>query len=132
MAAMHEDELLTVAETARLLKVSTVTIHRWLKQGRLPSYRVGPRAVRVRRADLNAVVHRADADEAQSPGPGYRIVTSIEDIRPLTEEEKQRVLAALERSKARGERILARRGGVPLDESWPMIREAREERSRQI
>src|SRR5712691_8866958 len=40
-------ELFTVAEAAKLLKVSTTTLHRWLKQGRLHAYRVGPRAVRV-------------------------------------------------------------------------------------
>ena len=36
-----EHDLLTIAETARALKVSTVTIHRWLKQDRLPSYHLG-------------------------------------------------------------------------------------------
>lgn len=56
MAIQHADDLITVAEAADLLRVSTVTIKRWLKQGRLPAYHVGPRAIRLRRADLAAVV----------------------------------------------------------------------------
>lgn len=56
MAIQHTDDLLTIAEAADLLRVSTVTIKRWLKQGRLPAYHVGPRAIRLRRADLAAVM----------------------------------------------------------------------------
>ena len=52
-------DLLTRAEAAKLLKVSPVTISRWLKQGRLPAYRLGPRAVRIRRADLEGLLRAA-------------------------------------------------------------------------
>src|SRR5438067_10137533 len=52
--AQHEQEgdLLTVKEAAALLKVSTATIKRYLKSGRLPGYQVGPRAIRIRAQDL--------------------------------------------------------------------------------
>lgn len=43
---------LTVAEAAREAKVSEKTIRRWYRAGRLPVDRLGPRLVRVRRADL--------------------------------------------------------------------------------
>ena len=36
------DELLTIAEAAKLLKVSPATLHRWLKDRRLRAYHVGP------------------------------------------------------------------------------------------
>ena len=39
-------ELLTVRETADLLKVSTVTVRRFIADGRLPAVKVG-RAVRI-------------------------------------------------------------------------------------
>ena len=47
--------LLTIAEAAVILKVSTVTVSRWGRQGRLPTLKIGPRAVRIRRADLDLV-----------------------------------------------------------------------------
>ncbi len=46
----------------------------------------------------------------------------------LTEDEKRRALEAMERAWEFQERLLAARGGVPFPESWPLIREAREER----
>jgi len=56
MTAAPELDLVTVAEAARLLRVSPVTIHRWIKRGLLPSCHVGPRAVRIRRADLENMI----------------------------------------------------------------------------
>ena len=50
-------ELLTVDETARLLKVAPVTVRRYIAEGRLPAVRVG-RAVRVRRDAVGAVLFR--------------------------------------------------------------------------
>ncbi|MGH2584581.1 MAG: helix-turn-helix domain-containing protein [Dehalococcoidia bacterium] len=121
-----ETDLLTVAEAARLLRVSRVTMRRWLKQGRLPSYRVGPRSVRVRREDLEKVLTPAQQEEgATASGAGTPWV------RRLTEEEKRRALEAVEASRALIADMRTRRGGRPMAESWPMIREAREERSKQ-
>ncbi len=131
MAADPEIDLLTVAEAARLLKVSRVTLHRWVKQGRLPACHVGPRAVRIRRGDLDKMVTPVRREEVQPMNEAMPLVTPI-TVRPPTEEEVRRGLAALEAAEALGERILARRGGQPLEESWPMIREAREERSKQL
>lgn len=52
----HDSEdLLTIAEAAEILKVSTVTLSRWRRQGRLPTLKVGPRAVRIRRSDLDLI-----------------------------------------------------------------------------
>ena len=48
-------ELLTVQETARLLKVTPITIRRHIAAGRLPAVRVG-RAVRIRREALGEFV----------------------------------------------------------------------------
>jgi excisionase family DNA binding protein len=44
-------ELMTVQETARLLRVSPVTVRRFIASRRLPAVRVG-RGVRVRREDV--------------------------------------------------------------------------------
>jgi excisionase family DNA binding protein len=47
-------ELLTVAETAAYLKVSTVTVRRYIASKRLPCVRVG-RNIRVRREDVESL-----------------------------------------------------------------------------
>jgi excisionase family DNA binding protein len=131
MHAESDADLLTIAEAARWLRVSTVTLHRWLKTGRLPAYRIGPRAVRIRREDLMRMVTPTTPEEARAAAePQSPAVQAT--VRPLTDEEKRRTLAALATARELGERILARRGGQPLDESWPIIRAAREQRSRQL
>lgn len=128
MMAMDTDaELLTVAQAAQALKISTVTVHRWLKQGRLSAFHVGPRAVRIRRDDLAQVVRPMRREEA--PEMNDRLTTVLSDIRPLTDADRKRALAALADARALGEVILARTGGIVLAESWPIINEARDERS---
>jgi hypothetical protein len=53
-------------------------------------------------------------------------------IRPMTDEEADRIDKVLKASRALGEKILARRNGKPLPSSWKLIRKAREERSKRI
>lgn len=47
-------ELLTVEETARMLKVSPITVRRFIAAGKLPAIRIG-RGVRVRREAIDAL-----------------------------------------------------------------------------
>lgn len=51
----HADELLTIAEVAKYLKVSRRTAWRWCKSGRLPAGKVGHQW-RVARSDLEDFV----------------------------------------------------------------------------
>lgn len=131
--ATQADELLTVAEAAALLKVSQVTLRRWIKQGRLAACRVGPRAVRIRRRDVTGAITPAQQETApvRTPDwqPNYRIVTDITELyKPVSEERRRRGRAAIERSKARTAEMAARNGGEPLAESWPIINEERDKR----
>src|SRR5687767_8544271 len=48
-------ELLTVHETAQLLKVSPITVRRFITDGRLPAVRVG-KSVRVNREAVDALI----------------------------------------------------------------------------
>lgn len=130
MATAPELDLVTVAEAAKLLKVSPVTIHRWMKRGLLPSCHVGPRAVRIRRSDLDNMIRPA-APRTERPVSHVEPYTPHRTT-PYTEEERQRMLEAMERARKLGERILKRRGGELLEEAWIIINEARDERSRQI
>jgi len=57
---------LTVPEAARYLKVSEPTVWRWIRQGRLPSTKVG----RLRRIPLAAIERLVNHGTPQSGGPG--------------------------------------------------------------
>lgn len=147
MATTLESDLLTVAEAAALLKVSRVTISRWLKQGRLPAYRVGPRAVRIRRADLAGLVRPVSGPEGSRPEGDQPVPEAvpawdwasipvdhelIASLRPMTEERRQALREAIERLDELNARMLKRRGGRPFPDSAVEIREAREERLKQM
>ena len=67
-----DGDLLTIPEAAAALKVSPVTIARWLKQGRLQAYRMGPRAVRIRREDLTEVLQALRPRRNRRVGAGIR------------------------------------------------------------
>lgn len=49
-------ELLTVKETAHLLKLKETTILRWLKSGKLKGFKLSRRAWRVREEDLKGLL----------------------------------------------------------------------------
>src|SRR5450755_4695366 len=55
-----DDEFLTVAEVAAILKLNQQTIRSWIDQGSLPALRVG-RRVRVLRRDLDQLLADAEA-----------------------------------------------------------------------
>jgi excisionase family DNA binding protein len=67
-----EDDYLTVADVAGLLKLNQQTVRNWIDQGKLPALRVG-RRVRIKRADLERLL--ADgysggvASAARASGP---------------------------------------------------------------
>lgn len=123
-------DLLTVDETAALLRVSPVTIRRFIASGRLPARRVG-RHVRVEREAAEAFAEPVVTGERKPP-----YTSSPEEIRaalrPMTDEEVAQTLAALKRAKETADWIQEQHGRKLLPESWPMIREDREERARQL
>jgi len=47
-----EEEILTLEESAILLKVSKATIRRWVKRGKLLAFKVG-REYRLRKTDIS-------------------------------------------------------------------------------
>ena len=55
------DRLLTVAEVAEALRVSTMTIYRMVKSGQLPATRVG-RSYRFRRADVQGYLEKGKVE----------------------------------------------------------------------
>jgi excisionase family DNA binding protein len=63
-----DDEFLTVADIARVLKLNQQTVRNWIDQGTLPALHVG-RRVRVRRADFDALVERGRTASALRADP---------------------------------------------------------------
>jgi excisionase family DNA binding protein len=115
--------LLTVPEAAAVLKVSPVTVSRWLRQGRLPAYRLGPRAVRIRRADLAAVFSPARERPSPSASAPERLADPalglVDDgaewvTGTLDTTAVEGKLAALAAAASLREQILARYKGTPL------------------
>ena len=125
--ATPDTDLLTIAEAMHLLKVSRVTVHRWLKSGRLRAYHAGPKAVRIRRGDVDALLTPIEGRE-MTPVKEAQPIPMQTTIKPLTDADVQRGLAALTASQQRIARLRARRGSVPYAPSWPLIRQEREER----
>ena len=48
-------ELLSIAEAARVLHISQSTLWRWIGRGEVPAYRIGPKRVWLKKADLDFV-----------------------------------------------------------------------------
>lgn len=63
---MHEP-MLTIDETARLLRVSPRTVYRLVRAGRLPARHVSPRLLRVPRAAVAALVELDDSPAEVRP-----------------------------------------------------------------
>ena len=49
-------DLVTTAEAGRLVGVHRQTVRAWVLAGRLPAYRIGPRSLKVSRADMFSLV----------------------------------------------------------------------------
>ncbi|HKV84602.1 MAG TPA: helix-turn-helix domain-containing protein [Ktedonobacterales bacterium] len=99
MSSSKTEELLTVREAAQLLKISPVTITRWLKQGRLRGYHAGPRAIRIKQTDVEALL---------TPTPSVR--TSDAPARPPKQDQPaQPTMEELARRRRLVATILARR-----------------------
>ena len=131
MAIGEDTELLTIAEAAKALKVSTVTIHRYLNQGRLTAYRVGPRAVRINRSELTRLLSPRKGKEVTAMTETLRAPSDVAVSTPTREEIERRRTAIAEAKALRAE-MLKRRGGAALPSSWQLIRQAREERARHV
>ncbi len=124
-----DEEYVTVAEAAMLLRVATSTIRRWIRDGDVPAYRVGRRRVALKRTDLKTLISPA------RPSSGT-VIRQADDqsteVRRLTPEEKQFALEALARAQRHAKETTARRGGRLFPPAWETINEMRDERTRQL
>ena len=61
-------ELLTIQETAQMLKVNPITVRRYIESGRLPAVRVG-RGVRVRKEAVDQLIEEVVPKKAARAAP---------------------------------------------------------------
>ncbi len=124
-----DEEYLTVAEAATLLRVAPSTIRRWIRAGDVPAHRIGRRRVALRRADLARLITPA------RPGVETNGNVTVDELgvgRQLTPEEVQQALDALDRAQRHAKETRARRGGKLFPPAWITINEQRDERTRQL
>lgn len=119
---------LTVRQAAEQLSVHPSTIRRWIDGGRLPAYRLGEKRIGVRPSDLARLVvpRPARADNGGRGAEPERLV-----IPALTREEQQRGFKALAELERLGAAIAARHGRL-TPESWELLNQSRDERSRDL
>jgi excisionase family DNA binding protein len=124
-----DEDFVTVAEAATLLRVAPSTIRRWIREGDIPAHRIGRRRVALRRADLVRLITpaRPSAETKDKVVADELIVGGR-----LTTEEKQHALEVMERARRHAAEIQARRGGKLFPPSWITINEQRDERTRQL
>jgi excisionase family DNA binding protein len=91
---------LTVREVAALLRVSDLTIRRWVWSGKLPALRVG-RTLRIKQADVDRLCENGGqraGSSAQSlrPGSARALLKAVEQCAPLVKpqdvEELERLI----------------------------------------
>jgi excisionase family DNA binding protein len=129
MAIQTTEDYVTVREAADILNVGTSTMRRWIREQRIPHYRLGQRRVLVRRAHLDQLVTLVPATPVTSEDDVD--INDIERFR-LTPKQRQERHAAIERIIRRRQEILDRRGGKPLSSSLELLHEARAQRSREL
>ncbi|HEY7060488.1 MAG TPA: helix-turn-helix domain-containing protein [Chloroflexota bacterium] len=123
-----DEQFVSVAAAAKLLGVHTATIRRWVDSGTLRAYRLGPRRLLLKREDLERLITPAHHEPATMVDMRQQDATPL---RPLTPEEKERALAAMETARQLAAEIRARRGGKLFSPSWAILNESRDARSRE-
>ncbi len=107
----------TIREAARILGVSKGTVWRWVKDRKLPAYKVGDRNIRIRRKDLPLVIKRTDI--------------GVKMVKEAVTGDKQQQLFVLKEAEALRAKIENRLGKL-LPSSVEEIRALREERAQHV
>lgn len=124
----NTDPFLTAAEVAQFLKVDKSTVRRWIARGKLPAYRAGDKAVRVRLSDVERLIaplHSRHQTESKA-------VTESLNVRPLTVEQQQQGLRALADLQRLHDELHAKKGPLELESSGELLAALRDERTQEL
>jgi excisionase family DNA binding protein len=100
------------------------TIRRWIRQGKLPAYRVGDKGIRVRYGDVMQLL----TPVGNGHEDGQRADNRLPQPSHLTDEEQHRAHEAVETARALQHELRAEYGTM-TPESWEFLKESREERT---
>lgn len=118
-------QLLTAPQAARLLGVHLSTIRRWIRERKLPAYRIGEKGVRVRASDVALLISPLHATPENGEHTSLR---GRDRKRRLSVEDQQRGLAIL----ADLEQLDREFGPDLLPDSTEFIHQMREERTEEL
>lgn len=130
MAIRLKDEYLTIPEAADELGVAQSTVRRWIREERLPSYRLGDRRILVKRDDMEHLIVPARPRKLEIVDITDRSVLERQRNRRMAPEEQERAFQAIERLRELERELRRSRPGyewTPVDD---LIREAKEQRDR--
>ena len=88
-------QYLTLADAADLHGVTVRTLQRWLDTGLLTRYKLGPRLVRVDRAELESLVRPDGPGDLRAERLADYIERVVAEAPPLTTEQRERIAALL-------------------------------------
>lgn len=128
MTSQANDQFLTIAEAADLVKVHRATIQRLIARGDLRSYRVGDRGVRIKRADLEETMRGSN----RAPEEAAPLVDPRSLVHSLTPEERRQIRTMVAILKKEHEEQRLRYGGTRPADSGELLNESRDERSRDL
>lgn len=75
MQQVTPEALVSLAVGAERKGVSVKTVRRWITEGRLPAERLGPRLIRIKVADLDAVGEEVDPPKDPIREAALRVVS---------------------------------------------------------
>ena len=85
------NEWYTVPQAADALGVSVSTVWRWIRANRLPAYRFGPKAIRLRQEDARQAGSAIAQPSRRPPDAPFRVVSDQPSaLRPMTADERRR------------------------------------------
>ncbi len=118
---------LSVGQVAEQLSLHPSTIRRWIDRGRLPAYRLGEKRIGVQPSDLARLIAPRPARAAH----GGRMAQTNRVSPRLTKEQQRRGLEALAELERLSAAIAARHGKL-TPESWELLNQSRDERTRDL
>ena len=75
---------MTTDEVAQFLNVSTGTVRRLAKEGRIPSHRLGHRTIRYRAEEVETALRKGDPDHASDKEVDALVEQVVQDARRST------------------------------------------------
>jgi len=84
------DQLVTIREAAEQLGVNYATVRRYIASGRLTSYRLGPKMIRVNQADLDKLLAPIPTVVPKQSAPVKRPVKRAAKAAPKVVKQRRR------------------------------------------